>query len=162
MILKNRAWFIQTRYKYFLFARTISRGMKNKGLYNRKEQHVFQSFFPFVLALSIPPISSVYTIDNTLEYIYDVTIENASGRTGLKRDRNFCINGLARYSFRKRARKIKRFIFISWECQNDFSIISMRRFQFSFDCANIYFQFTFYIYFNYSCCFEVICEITYL
>lgn len=137
--------------------------MKNKGLYNRKEQHAFQSFFPiFVLALSIPPISSVYTIDNTLEYIYDVTIENASGRTGLKRDRNFCINGLARYSFCKRARKIKRFIFISWECQNDFSIISMRRFQFSFDCANIYFQFTFYIYFNYSCCFEVICEITYL
>lgn len=137
--------------------------MKNKGLYNRKEQHVFQSFFPiFVLALSIPPISSVYTIDNTLEYIYDVTIENASGRTGLKRDRNFCINGLARYSFCKRARKIKRFIFISWECKNDFSIISMRRFQFSFDCANIYFQFTFYIYFNYSCCFEVICEITYL
>lgn len=73
-----------------------------------------------------------------MEYIYDITIENASGRTGLKRDWNFCINGLARYSFCKRARKIKRFIFIS--CKNDFSIVSMRRFQFSFNCVKYIFN----------------------
>lgn len=98
----------------------------------------FNRFPIFVLSLSIPPFIStsslVCTIDNALEYIYDVTIENASGRGGMKRDRNFCINGtfVARYSFCERARKIKRFIFISRECRNDF-IVSLRRFQFPFN-----------------------------